>query len=128
MVLRSPVSGYPCTRRYPHECNCKDTKKMAGLQDFHPKSCTFNTLFWTKKTEARQTGKNTSLTYSEYVVRGLSVRPLRTGLLTIFQLSSAKQVETACDPSCDPSYDPFSKRVTCLSPDKHCGFEKKVRV
>ena len=39
----------------------------------------FNTLFWTKKSEARQTGKNTSLTYSEYVVRGLSVRPLRTG-------------------------------------------------
>jgi len=52
---------------------------MAGLQEFHQKSCTFNTLFWTKKTEARQTGKNTSLTYSEYVVRGLSVRPLRTG-------------------------------------------------
>ena len=88
----------------------------------------FNTLFWTKNQALCTTGKNTSLTYSEYVVRGLSVRPLRTGLLTIFQLSSAKQVETACDPSCDPSYDPFSKRVTCLSPDKHWGFQKKVRV
>ena len=73
------VFGYPCTRRYPHECNCKGTKKMAVLQDFYQKSCTFNTLFWTKKTGERQTGKNTSLTYSEYVVRGLSVRPLRTG-------------------------------------------------
>ena len=41
----------------------------------------FNTLFWTKKSGARQTGKNTSLAYSEYVVRGLSVRPLRTGFL-----------------------------------------------
>ena len=88
----------------------------------------FNTLFWTKKTGERQTGKNTSLTYSEYVVRGLSVRPLRTGFLTIFQLSSAKQVETACDPLCDPLRDPFLKRVTCLSPDKHWGFRKNVRV
>ena len=55
---------------------------MAGLQDFYPKSCTFNTLFWTKKSEARQTGKNTSLADSEYVVRGLSVRPLRTDFFT----------------------------------------------
>ena len=64
MVLRFPVSGYPFTlqvkckasaepnlfelcraeaftRGCIHECNRKDTKKMAGLQDFSLKSCDF---------------------------------------------------------------------------------------
>ena len=41
MVLRFPVSGYPLQLHLGLKCNCKDTKKMAVLQDFSPKSYDF---------------------------------------------------------------------------------------
>ena len=44
MVLRSPASGYPFIVHLCLKSMCKDTKKMAGLQDFPEKntiSCRF---------------------------------------------------------------------------------------
>ena len=39
MVFKVPRLRLSLHPQIPHECNCKGTKKMAGLQDFYQKSC-----------------------------------------------------------------------------------------
>ena len=83
MVFKVPRLRLSLHPQIPPRMQLQRYKKNGRFARVLPKKLQFifgfNTLFWTKKTGERQTGKNTSLTYSEYVVRGLSVRPLRTG-------------------------------------------------
>ena len=86
MVFKVPRLRLSLHPQIPPRMQLQRYKKNGRFARLLPKKLQFifgfNTLFWTKKTEARQTGKNTSLADSEYVVCGLSVRPLRTVFFT----------------------------------------------
>ena len=83
MVFKVPRLRLSLHPQIPPRMQLQRYKKNGRFARVLPKKLQFyfgfNTLFWTKNQALCTTGKNTSLTYSEYVVRGLSVRPLRTG-------------------------------------------------
>ena len=85
MVFKVPRLRLSLHPQIPPRMQLQRYKKNGRFARLLPKKLQFyfgfNTLFWTKNQALCTTWKNTSLTYSEYVVRGLSVRPLRTGFL-----------------------------------------------